>query len=391
MQNWLFAFFNTYDDPVVKEKIAIVLGCFYSFPDRKLPKKMEVILPFLMNFVIPSGSYIDTLEYDPFSMEESPKFTRFSIVWEVNIDKCMKTLKVHVLGSMMRNEEKRNLLLDHHLFAFLLPLFDKEFCTNLSKTNAKASNFLHGTEGAIAYIDKMFIHLTQRSSPASKNRIIDTPTFLDTVVASLSFFGTGSSDWRLAVRIGRTLRALCDGEARADGCVDNAVGFEKDDRNAHTGRYDDGCCDGGGDGCGCQEDDSDADDIDNVNGGGTVLENVNERAQWQCAEHNIPTLLLQAVLALSSGEGTLSSLEEAIDKAKYVLAFARGGGRVSSFDRGRAVLALSNGRVLKPYADNAKRPHDSPVATTSNTLVALCFLCSRPRQHLPSLRLSSHN
>ncbi|GHU20719.1 hypothetical protein FACS189472_12540 [Alphaproteobacteria bacterium] len=46
-QNWLFAFFKSYESQTAKERIAVILAHLHS--TRKLPQKFESILPVLLD------------------------------------------------------------------------------------------------------------------------------------------------------------------------------------------------------------------------------------------------------------------------------------------------------------------------------------------------------
>jgi hypothetical protein len=100
--NWLLVFFRSYNDSFAKEKIALILSNFYSLsvPECTFPKKMEAILPVLMNF--------------------NPSQWIFEAFANMGKDRNIKDLKINALFNLAHNDANRNMLIDNDLVAVLL-------------------------------------------------------------------------------------------------------------------------------------------------------------------------------------------------------------------------------------------------------------------------------
>ncbi|GHU21251.1 hypothetical protein FACS189472_13780 [Alphaproteobacteria bacterium] len=131
--NWLFVLFKGYKsvEVKVKEKIAAVLAQFHRYPDTRFPKKMEIILPLLMNFF---ESFLQ-----PCSKKEMEQ----------------AYMKVSALSYMSTCIYNKSVLIDGGVVSSLIPLIGKDCsCSKLLSLVCQTNSFEH------------------------KNKIIDTPNFL---------------------------------------------------------------------------------------------------------------------------------------------------------------------------------------------------------------------
>lgn len=146
---YLFALFNNSETVQTKEMIAVILASFYS--QAALPHIYKAIFPFLINFV----------QSDSSSSSLSSSSASSSSLFRTTVINEMKTM---ALTRLSNHEHNKILLIENGIVSSLLSFLSS------------------GIEG----VSKILLSLSQTTSFAHKNMIIDIPNAVPRVIACLS-------------------------------------------------------------------------------------------------------------------------------------------------------------------------------------------------------------